>query len=299
MQNMVNVMDKSIINENTPIEVSRFNRIMPDTKNKDLKIDIIWNNISYANNNVFNTVSHIHSFYEVYCVLDGTIRIKLKNKEITLKKDDCILYPPKYEHQILDYSEDFARYDVGFRVSSESLITSVKFDVNSDDYRFAMTSEMKNQFSYMIKYANSNNPYSSYAIGNALCAFVIDVLSHIYLNNKDDEKNKLTYQYQSSLAYAAKEFVQDNYERQITPDDLAEVLHISTRQLSRVLKKYYNIGFSDLLENVRIEKAKKYLENTTLSVEEISYKIGYTNQYTFIRAFNRVVGVTPGKYKEN
>ena len=143
----------------------------------------------------------------------------------------------------------------------------------------------------------ANNPYSSTAIGNALNAFIIDVLSHVYLFNIDEDKKKTTYQ--MSLAFAAKEFIQDNYERQITPEDVADELHISVRQLSRILKKFHYMNFSTLLENVRIEKAKKYLETTSMSVEEIAYLSGYTNHYTFIRAFKRVVGVTPRKYNYN
>jgi AraC-like DNA-binding protein len=57
------------------------------------------------------------------------------------------------------------------------------------------------------------------------------------------------------------------------------------------------MSFSGLLELFRIENAKKYLENSDLTIKEIAFLTGYSNEYTFIRAFNRVVGETPGKYK--
>ena len=72
---------KKTVNEYVTINASHFNRIMPDTKNREFKIDIIWNNISFAKSNIFNTVSHIHSFYELYCVMDGSIKIIMNNKE--------------------------------------------------------------------------------------------------------------------------------------------------------------------------------------------------------------------------
>lgn len=287
--------NKKTINEYITINASHFNRIMPDTKNREFKIDIIWNNISFAESNIFNTVSHIHSFYELYCVMDGSIKIIMNNKELTLKKNDCVLFPPNCEHRIIDYSTDFVRYDIGFRVSNASFIENVISTEKNDGYCFTMTDEMKFLLKYMNKYAVMNNLYSPSAIGNAICAFVIDVLNQINSGINDDEKNKKTYQ--TSLAYAAREFIQDNYERQITPSDVSNILHISNRQLSRILKKYYNMSFSGLLELFRIENAKKYLENSDLTIKEIAFLTGYSNEYTFIRAFNRVVGETPGKYK--
>lgn len=287
--------NKKTINEYITINASQFNRIMPDTKNREFKIDIIWNNISFAKSNIFNTVSHIHSFYELYCVMDGSIKIIMNNRELTLKKNDCVLFLPNCEHRIIDYSTDFVRYDIGFRVSNASFIENVISTEKNDGYCFTMTDEMKFLLACMNKYAVMNNLYSPSAIGSAICAFVIDVLNQIRSGINDDEKNKITYQ--TSLAYAAREFIQDNYERQITPSDVSNILHISNRQLSRILKKYYNMSFSGLLELFRIESAKKHLENSDLTIKEIAFLTGYSNEYTFIRAFNRVVGETPGKYK--
>ena len=285
-----------MLRELTQQEVSRFNKLMPDTKCHNFKIDVIWNSISYAKSNYFNTVSHAHSFYEIYCVLEGSIKIEIRNNEIILNKNDGIIVPPNLEHRIVAYSDDFARYDVGFRVLTESPLNNIDSILKNTERCFSMTTEMNALLSYMSKYATMNNMYSSSAIGNALNAFVIDVLTHIYSNNELDRNDKMRL-YQTSLAYAAREFIQDNCIHPITPNDVADVLHISARHLARVLKKYYNMSFSTLLETFRVEKAKKYLENTTLSIKEIAYLSGYSNEYTFIRAFARVIGITPGQYK--
>ena len=180
-----------IMKDQTSQDVSRFNKIMPDTKCHDFKIDVIWSTISYAKSIFFNTDRHKHSFCEIYCVLDGSIKIEVRNKIITLKKDDCIILPPNLEHRIVEYTDDLARYDVGFKEITETPLNNINTLLKNNECLFIMTSEMKSLLSYMTKYASLNNRYSSAAIGNAVNAFVIDVLNHIVMNNELNELKKI------------------------------------------------------------------------------------------------------------
>ena len=75
-------------------------------------------------------------------------------------------------------------------------------------------------------------------------------------------------------------------------DRLAAMLNISTRTLSRQLKAC-GTSYSKLLRQVQLERAKKYLNDTGMSVAEIAYHLGYSEPGVFTRAFQRWVGMSP------
>ena len=59
-------------------------------------------------------------------------------------------------------------------------------------------------------------------------------------------------------------------------------------------------GFSPIayVQRLRIEEAKRRLERTEASVDEISWQVGYEEPAFFRRLFKRVTGMTPGGYRK-
>jgi AraC-like DNA-binding protein len=77
-------------------------------------------------------------------------------------------------------------------------------------------------------------------------------------------------------------------------DEVARELHCSARTLKRKLADY-GTTFSALLDEIRLRDAMRLLEGTTLSIDEIAARIGYTDRANFSRAFKRWTGVSPGR----
>ncbi|PYI57396.1 helix-turn-helix domain-containing protein [Paenibacillus flagellatus] len=92
--------------------------------------------------------------------------------------------------------------------------------------------------------------------------------------------------------------VEERYDRDITLEGIAEELHFHPVYLSRVFKKERGVTFSDYLAEYRMNVAKEWLETTTLRLSEIAEKLNYSNTTAFIRIFRKVVGMTPGQYRE-
>lgn len=79
---------------------------------------------------------------------------------------------------------------------------------------------------------------------------------------------------------------------------VAAEFKISEGHLSKMFKMKYNTRFSAFVETVRMDKAKDFLTDTSLSVSEISELTGYLSVNTFCRAFKRVTGLTPSNYRK-
>lgn len=80
--------------------------------------------------------------------------------------------------------------------------------------------------------------------------------------------------------------------------EVARKFHLSERALRYHLAEE-GVSFRDILIDVRISLAKRYLRETDLSIQETAYSVGYTHVQNFYRAFNNVEGITPEKFRRD
>lgn len=81
-------------------------------------------------------------------------------------------------------------------------------------------------------------------------------------------------------------------------DTIASDLAMSNRSLQRKLKEE-GVSFSELLQDCRMQLAKKYLRQGSKSVVETSYTLGFAEPSAFSRAFKRWTGKTPAQYRDS
>lgn len=91
--------------------------------------------------------------------------------------------------------------------------------------------------------------------------------------------------------------VDEEYNTQISLQSLSDRFELPIEQISRLFKKQTGVNFVKYKQQKRIEKAKEMLLEEK-SVNEICQYVGFANPSTFIRLFEKNVGVTPGKYKQ-
>lgn len=96
----------------------------------------------------------------------------------------------------------------------------------------------------------------------------------------------------------AKQYVQENYNRQVSLEDVAEAINLSPAYLSTMFKKEMGINFSDFLISCRMEAAKELLKTTDLPITEVAEQVGYTDSRYFSKTFHKVVGIKPSVYRK-
>lgn len=79
-------------------------------------------------------------------------------------------------------------------------------------------------------------------------------------------------------------------------EEIAEVLHITRRTVTRKLQTE-GLNFQQLVADEASKKAIHYLQTTNLSVEQIAFKLGYSESAGFIRAFKRWTGKAPREFR--
>ena len=95
----------------------------------------------------------------------------------------------------------------------------------------------------------------------------------------------------------AKDFIDRNYTRPITLQDIARAALISPYHLSRIFKKQTSATPHAYLVSRRIDKAKRLLLTTQLNIQSISDRVGFSNVNILIRSFKAATGVTPAAFR--
>lgn len=102
----------------------------------------------------------------------------------------------------------------------------------------------------------------------------------------------------NSIIKKAKEYILQNYAKDISLDDISRELDISSYYFSKLFKEVTGINFVEYLTSIRIEKAKDLLIHSEMSMKEICVQAGYNDPNYFSRIFKKTTGRTPTEFKE-
>ncbi|MBP3814818.1 MAG: helix-turn-helix transcriptional regulator, partial [Butyrivibrio sp.] len=102
----------------------------------------------------------------------------------------------------------------------------------------------------------------------------------------------------NDIIRTAMEYINDNYSKEISLDEVSRQVNISPYYFSKIFKEESGLNFIEYLTNVRIDKAKELLSGTDMSIKEVCATCGYTDPNYFSRSFKKNVGVTPTEFKE-
>jgi two-component system, response regulator YesN len=102
----------------------------------------------------------------------------------------------------------------------------------------------------------------------------------------------------AKLIRQAKEYIDAHYmEANISLNDIAALVNLSSSHFSVVFAQETNQTFKDYLTEVRIQKAKELLRTTALRSTDISYQVGYNDPHYFSSAFKKNTGFSPGEFR--
>lgn len=93
------------------------------------------------------------------------------------------------------------------------------------------------------------------------------------------------------------QFVEKNYNRKISLEDIGELVGMSASSVSRFFKKRTRHNFWDYLNGFRIDRAAQMMIETEHTISEISYACGFNNISNFNRVFRERIGTTPSDYR--
>lgn len=101
----------------------------------------------------------------------------------------------------------------------------------------------------------------------------------------------------NSAAKKAMVYIQENYSKDISLDDVSGIVNISPYYFSKIFKEETGENFIEYLTRIRIERAKELLVKSDISVKEAGIRSGYADPNYFSRIFKKQTDMTPSEYK--
>lgn len=248
---------------------------------------------------------HSHPYYEIIVALEGRLSIKLlDNQAVELDGGELCILPPKCYHSTC--AEEgmpkmlAVRFGYG-RISGEERIYdrfSSALESISEPTCFEASERLTAALLDLRREMQEKDESWFLACTSLLQRFYIEILRLI------SQKGGAEMQFSSSDSkysryYRIEMWFAENLANQITEDDLAAEISLSSRQLSRVFSDIYGMSFKEKLIEIRLHRAAQLLEQTELRVDEIAAAVGYGSPSGFHRAFNKYFGCTPFEYRKN
>lgn len=98
--------------------------------------------------------------------------------------------------------------------------------------------------------------------------------------------------------HAIKKYISENYDKDITLNDIGELVCMHPTYVSRLFKERTGNTVTEYITRERMRIATEYLDNTTDYVYEISEKVGYRDVKHFYKIFKKLMGCSPKDYRE-
>lgn len=118
-------------------------------------------------------------------------------------------------------------------------------------------------------------------------------------NPAGKDKNEDTAGNTKYLVGKALSYIKVNYFKDLNLKIVSDEVYVSTWYLSKLLKKETGDNFINILNHIRVENAKKLLQDPKYKIYEIANAVGFTDVPYFTKTFKKVTGHTPMEYKNS
>lgn len=183
----------------------------------------------------------------------------------------------------LDFCEEIRKYNPHIQL----VIVSAY-----QDFAFARSAIQQNVFDYLPK------PTSYSDLDTLFTTLEIHLNEMNTLSISAPTAPDVVHHY-TPLIDTIKQYINENYHKDISLEDVAKHVSLNTSYLSRYFKQHTHSKFIDYLSEVRVEKAKLILQDNTIRVYEVCDKVGYKNIQHFYKVFKQFTGFTPTEFRKH
>ena len=227
---------------------------------------------------------HFHKNYELVYVLEGMVELTRGSEVFCVEAGGYAMVLPNEVHAYRTpqasrvwvgvFSQDF--------VGEFSKITRQKQAV---DPRFFCNEA---QHRYLLRGLITEEPVELLSMKSLLYAACAAFLSQVQLVDKGGT---------GELVGKVIQYVQNHFAEDMTFIRMAEALGYEYHYLSRRFRQHFGMHFRQFLNMYRIEQAQQLLLDSTTSITDVAYGVGFQNLRTFNRVFAQHMGKTPSEFR--
>ena len=236
--------------------------------------------------------NHFHDYYVIGFIESGERCLSCKNREYTIEPGDLLLFNPRDNHtceQINGRTLDYRCINVPPETMSKAA-----FEITGKEYLpyFSPAVIFHSELASLLRELHmiimeEEKDFRKEEIFFFLLEQLIEEFSEKGIEQSGPEENRETK--------IICNYLEKNYMKNITLDELSGLTGLSKYYLLRSFTKQKGISPYRYLETIRIDRAKKLLEQGVLPIEA-ALQTGFTDQSHFSNFFKKFIGLTPKQY---
>lgn len=268
-------------------------------------------NISINRNSRFNKVpKHTHDYIEISYMYDGSADEIIGSNKVTLKKGQVLILDTLTPHSVSVLGENDIMINV--LMNRDYLYKTLFHQLSRDSILsefFINVLRENNADNNYLHFLSENNSRVSMFFGELLCEacdpsinssdIIIGLIMLIIaelINVYEGEQAKAQLKSKGASFIPILHYMEANFKT-CTRENVAEVFHISEKQLTNLIKKNTGMTYKQLIQTQKLRYASKLLKNTELPISDVIIESGYENMNFFYKKFRMEYGVSPRDYR--
>jgi len=245
---------------------------------------------------------HWHYEYELLAVLKGSITVRVNSRMLVLKKNDIILINSKVVHEIQCEQEDnlcmVLQLDPALFKNEKGESVFYRFYLNS------VTDELpvKGGYLHFVKRAAKillgslkKDETSYYRVRAQVYALIADLFEYVEYDMSIQTEQS---DHDIALLMDIIDYLRDHVEDRDVLKHLCREIGMSSKTVHRYLKTHVGMSVKDMVDTLKVDKAKRLLKHTEKNMNCIIDECGFGSENTFYRIFRQNTGLTPREYRQ-
>lgn len=198
-----------------------------------------------------------------------------------------------------------------YQEKPELIITDMKMPVMDGTALLTRLDEEQIKSKVIVISGYSDFKYTRLAIQSKVIDYILKPIDPQDLNNsiaaamaeieKDLPPSGIVHEDSAStgnkLINEVIHYIEKHYMEDISLSSLADTFYLSKEHLSRLFKRETGTNLFSYIMELKLNNAKKLLTSTELTLDEIAFKLGFSNGNYFSKVFKKNIGQSPREYK--
>lgn len=253
---------------------------------KDIAIGTVsydnWNNITLDINN------RMQSFFSIHIVFNGSGIYKYDNKVFKINAGQIFFVPPGLECTY-HYDNEESKWDYAtFEFTGACAKKYIEIMGMSSDNPIVECKEFDKTFLTLKALFDNYKETKKVKYYDVLTVFY-----QIISNNMRKSNTKPL-----SLSKTVEQYINHNYKQPwLTVENISELYNVNPSYLSRIFKKDVGMPIKSYIIKLRIAEACAMLRDTVITIKEVAFAVGFTDEVHFYKTFKKHMGYTPKQHR--
>lgn len=225
--------------------------------------------------------THLHDFFEIEYIISGSGVCFIDGKKYDISPGMIFFMSPVNTHNVFIENAEYINISFSENMCSPELLSRLTISDDATVFRLAgKDATFIKSISLELCDNLKNNEYS---------AMLLDcILTKLINSAKPGRIEKDAPASKKAIIY-----IINHFRENISLSDIAGFMGLTPAYFSGLFKKETGVTFSEYLDRLRFENAKKLVLLSDMTIQQICSESGFSNYENFIRRFKKRFGVTP------